>query len=293
MLAPAKPDESRPLRVVYATYWHSSKDIWTFCKKLWFGFLNMAKSMVVKTWPWEKEFSCAAVLLREHAKANDPLLWRLGKFLKIFWYNSRDALKGLVWFMRGLFVDVPSHIANDYSATDAVRNKEGMVMSAEDITQKAEKQLKKIQAHEMEDLIKLLKTKFHTAINSDSAPAHHHLAHIDYHLTPGDQNDLLSSAGRGINEFIHFVSHNIFAKDPVAGAMYTRLIFQCNGNHCAQMLAAIEPYVKVSHAIGQAMGSSETSAACECGDASTACSGDLECGCSRTQKLDTQLGAEC
>jgi hypothetical protein len=253
---------SRPLRVVYATYWHASKDIWTYLKKLVHGLWTMAKSIVKKTRPWEKEFDCAAVTLREHAKPNDPLWFKPVIIWRIFKRNFKDAFKGLGLWIHSLFVDVPSNIRNDWAASDPVRDRKGIVIDDEVLIKKAEKKLRKIQAEEMKDLIKLLQSTFQTKLNSDIAPADRHLVHVDYHLTPGEQNDLLSAAGRGINEFIHFVSHNIFAKDPVAGAVYTSAYFLgAMAVIAPQLLASIEPYVKVSQAIGQAMGSSEVSAA--------------------------------
>jgi hypothetical protein len=273
---------SRQLKIIYATYWQVSSSFKNYMKKVGHALLGMVKSIAFSTRPWEKEFQSAAANLRENALSNEPLWYKPKNLLDVFWYNTRDFVKGFFYLLRGLFVEVPSDIANAYAATEPLRyqkneveelqgtdgtvervlHKKGEIVDRDALLRMAEKKLRKIQAKELEDLIAILRVNFDTALNPQGETLRYQLAHLDYHLKTADQNDFLTGGARGIKALVSYISHQIFAKDPTAGAIYTGASFLgLFAVLTPQAFAMVEPYVRLSDVIGKAMGSSQFSAA--------------------------------
>jgi hypothetical protein len=67
------------------------------------------------------------------------------------------------------------------------------------------------------DLVKISLVTGH----AHTLPKERHFPHVDYHLTPGEQNDIFTAIARGGADTISYLSKNLFIKDPLAGAAYT------------------------------------------------------------------------
>ncbi len=207
------------LQVYAATRWKNHRNIKTSVKSLGYYFINLIKSFFVYTHPWEEEswrnnnFHLVAADLRAHAKPNEPMWRKPVKFLKQFGYAMADVFYGVYDFGAGLVVKMPDTIVNDwYSAAaiptlDSVLSDSSAAISCIQLVE--DDRLKKV----------LLRSKYEPPETYSLSTSK--LATVEYALNPGEQNDILTSMARGLNGFGSFFSHNIYAKDPVAGLLFT------------------------------------------------------------------------
>lgn len=92
------------------------------------------------------------------------------------------------------------------------------------------------------------------------------LSGFQYHLTGGEQNDILSSIARGLNDFANVITHNIYAKQPVPGLIFT-LVYIAGGAAILtpELLKALGPFadalINFYNTIAPALGKSPISQA--------------------------------
>lgn len=248
------------LSVISATNWKSHRNFTTFLKKSGHFFLNMVKSVFVSTTPWEEEawskeskFHLVTKSLRQHASPNEPLWVKPFHFVKHVLHAMIDTVLGIRNISSELAIDMPLDIFNDWASTKALPD-------FEIIQGQINEEIEAIKAVEDERLSLMLDN---FRYDDESSPVTSTLAQAEYHLTPGEANDLLNSIVRGLDGFASLFTHEIFAKDPVAGLLFTTAYFVGAGVIYLPTFSATVfgvAYVNWFSKVSYAMGSSKLAA---------------------------------
>ncbi|STX49640.1 Uncharacterised protein [Legionella hackeliae] len=121
-----------------------------------------------------------------------------------------DCFKGIRNLGTELF-HIPNDIFNDWNSSKSLKDVDAVIKDAEDkiasIIKEEERRLKQL-------------LKDFPEPDSESKVVSE-LAKTDYHLTAGEQNDILTAMVRGLDGFATVFTHNIYGQDPVAGLIFT------------------------------------------------------------------------
>jgi hypothetical protein len=208
------------LDVINATKWKNHRNITTFLKSTAFFILNFFKSIILPTKAWEEEswtnknFHLVATDLRKHITLTEPMWQKPIKLFKQIGYALFDLFKGARNFSSQLSVKMPEHIINDWNSCDELS-------SLDTLLQKANKEIKAISKLEKNRLNQLLEHCNVKDLVQNGSKQTSQLARVEYALTAGEQNDLLTSMTRGLNEFASVFTHNLYTKDPLAGIVFS------------------------------------------------------------------------
>ncbi len=248
-------DMAIPLEIYAAANWKTQRSFKLFIKNILYFLWNIAKSFVVETHNYEIEFNKNAVLLdmQNHVKKHEPLWKKTIKFLKQLLWIFRDILYGVYNFGRQLLFKMPDILKKDWLSTK--RN----IVAIDYAT--INESLATIKMQQTDLLKQILLNKYDATEHQVTAMK---LAAVAYHLTPGEQNDILTSMARGLGKFSDIFIDSIFAKNPVAGLVFTAsyvigaaIIYM--PQTCAKILGDV--YVNVFMNFSYAMGSSKLTAA--------------------------------
>ncbi|STX51113.1 Uncharacterised protein [Legionella busanensis] len=220
-------DEKEELSFIAATRWKTHRNFKAFIISFAYFIGNIFKSMIWPIKPWQeetwkdKEFHLAATELFKHAKLDEPMWYKFSRSVKKVGDALLDLFKGVFNVGGKLFHQVSFGIRDDWYLTESVE-------PLEDTFKEVQKEIDNIDAEEKKLLEKTLSKlesklnengKFIKGLNSKVEEGYP-LAKVPYHLTAGEQNDILTSMVRGVNGFANVFTHNIFAKDPVAGLAF-------------------------------------------------------------------------
>ncbi len=212
---------SESLDVISATRWKNHRNFTAFAKSMAFYILNFFKSFLLPTKTWEEEawtnenFHLVAKTLRENVTPNEPMWKKPIKLFKQMGYALVDVFNGIRDFGAELTFKLPENILNDWDSCNEL-------VPLEQVFEECEKEIAFIKNTEEERLKEILQR-----CNEDSPPVPplskptSRLATVEYALTAGEQNDILTVMTRGLNEFASVFSHNLYAKDPVGGLIFT------------------------------------------------------------------------
>ncbi|CEG57485.1 hypothetical protein [Legionella fallonii] len=206
------------LDIYNATKWKNHRNFTAFAKSIGFYIVNFFKSIVLPTKPWEEEswsndnFHLIAKALREHSSSNEPMWQKPIKLFKQIGYVFADIYNGVRDFGTDLVIKLPDTLVNDWNSCN-----EPPPLSK--VLEKSTTELEEIKGIEEERLRKILERCMIT-------PSEHHkpqskFAAVEYALTAGEQNDILTAMARGLNDFAAVFSHNLYAKDPIGGLVFT------------------------------------------------------------------------
>lgn len=212
----------QPLSIISATKWRSHRNFITSLKSFSYYFWNIIKSAVVATKPWEEEswrnkkqdqrFHLVAAGLRQQVRSDEPMWLKPVKFFRQLLSITKDILVGVHNFGANLVIKLPEDLVNDWNST---KDKP----TVEEVFQQASLEIQAIQANEQLVLNRVFqKSNYVEQVTQEPSST---LAKVSYHLTPGEQNDLLSAAVRGLDSFSSVFTHSIYAKDPIAGLLFT------------------------------------------------------------------------
>ncbi|MGQ3889428.1 hypothetical protein ACQUW5_10395 [Legionella sp. CNM-1927-20] len=215
------------LSVIYSTRWKTHRNFKAFIISFAYFIGNIFKSFILPVKPWEEEtwkdknFHLAAAELREYAKPDEPMWYKFGWSAKKVGEAFMDLFKGVFSVGGKLFHQISFGIRDDWYLTEKLEELPATL-------EKVQNEIDTIAEQEQNLLTKTLRTikdklkENGKDIEESNAKdvSEYPLAIIPYHLTPGDQNDILTSMVRGINGFANVFTHNIFAKDPVAGLAF-------------------------------------------------------------------------
>ena len=254
-----------PLQKIHATSWRISLTPTILFEKLWHMAKNFFMSFLFSTRPY------AAVGLLKYAKPYDPFWYKAWKGIKAVWLNIRDVFKSIFNLFYKLFwTELPSHIRNDYYSTDVIRDTNGKEMTDDAVIKEAEEEIANIKKEEEKTLTTILnekdsngkKTFPNVVWDKEKLEPMRRLAHVDYHLTPGDQNDILTSVARGVEEFVNVFSQNLYAKHPFEAGVYSAtFLFSIAIILSSQLAAQLGAVGKFTQLVGSATGSSVETAA--------------------------------
>ena len=211
--------QKEELDIYTATRWKTHRNTIALLKSVGFFILNFFKSMLVSTHSWEEEswrnqeFHLVTTTLRNQVAPNEPLWIKPLSFLKQIGYIFVDLYKGVRNFGTDLVIKLPTAIVDDWESTKAIK-------PLEETLKEAAQHLATIKAIEKQRLTEILEKNGYTA---NTAPLNitSRLAGVEYELSSGEQNDILTSIARGLNGFSSVFTHNIFAKDPIGGLFFT------------------------------------------------------------------------
>ncbi|BCA94871.1 hypothetical protein TUM19329_12320 [Legionella antarctica] len=211
---------SESLDVINATRWKNHRNFTTFAKSMGFYLLNFFKSILLPTKTWEEEawtnqnFHLFATTLREHVTPNEPMWQKPIRLFKQIGYALVDVYNGVRDFGSELAFKMPEDMLNDWDSCNELP-------TLKEVFEESEKEIAAIKSIEDERLKTILnRCNISSSIGIASTP-NSKLATVEYALTAGEQNDILTVMARGLNEFASVFSHNIYAKDPVAGLVFT------------------------------------------------------------------------
>lgn len=222
---------SRPLTVIHATNWRTTRTVLDFFKRIGWGLLNMLISLALPTrpWPgnpWGDGFHLAAATLIENAKENYPIWHKPIQLIKQIFYSLVDGVKSIEEIGKKIIIELPKDIQYDFECTKATPDLSSLIQSVHAEIKKIEDEESAKMASLILDLNQTAKEKTKLDIQPFSAEFKASVlkfAQAKYHLTPGEQNDILSALARGLGEFSNVFTHNMFAKDPVSGLAFTAL----------------------------------------------------------------------
>lgn len=211
---------SETLEVITATKWKNHRTLTALFKSVGYFVLNFIQSVVVPTRPWEeeswdnKDFHLYAAELRALTKANEPMWQKPVKLFKQIGYALYDVFKGIRDFGAQLSIKMPEDIINDWHSCDGLHDLT-TTLTAADAEIAAVSQIEK---ERLETILE--QCEFNKYKRVLSVPVSE-LAHVEYPLTAGEHNDILSSMAQGLNGFAAVFSHNLYAKDPIGGLVFT------------------------------------------------------------------------
>ena len=211
------------LDIVTSTRWKNHRNLTALFKSTGFFILNIFKGIFMSTHAWEEEswrnankkqhFHLVAVELRRHATPNEPMWRKPFKFFKQVAYAIMDVFRGVRDFGTGLVIGMPAAVLADWQSST--------FLPSLDLTlDEASKAVEAIRTKERERLVDTLQ-RCNFSFSESALEKTSTLAGVEYALTPGEQNDILTAIARGLNGFSSVFSHNIYAKDPLAGLLFT------------------------------------------------------------------------
>lgn len=211
---------SEQVDVINATHWKTHRNFTTLLKSVGFFILDIIKGFFIPTRPWEEEswndehFHLFATELWKHTTPNEPLWLKPVKLFRKIGYALSDIFNGISNFGDHLIVKTPHKLRDDWDSCDEVS-------SLSEVLKDAEIAITDIKNEEQDRLSKSLNLCGYYELNQNPSPATSTLATVEYTPTAGEQNDILTSIARGLNEFGSKLTHNLFAKDPVAGLLFS------------------------------------------------------------------------
>ena len=202
-----------------ATKWKTHRNVIALLQSVGFYIFNIIKGVFVSTHPWEEEtwkdkgFHLVAAGLRSHARPNEPLWRKPFNFFIQLGYAMVDIFNGVYDFGAGLVIRMPTDIISDWESSKKI-------IELNETLKAADRAILSIRR--IED------ARLHTVLGQCGErllayplPASSQLASAEYALSGSEQNDILNAMARGLNGFGSFFSHNIYAKAPVAGLLFT------------------------------------------------------------------------
>ncbi|MDR3441551.1 MAG: hypothetical protein P4L65_00900 [Legionella sp.] len=210
---------SEPLDVYTATRWKTHRTFRAAMKSMVFFFINTVKSIFVPTRPWEEEawanerFHLQAATLRMHVKPLEPMWKKPFSTLMQMGYALMDVFNGISDFGSELIIKMPDHILDDWEASKELP-------ALDDVLHDVTEEIMVMHSQEQERLLNILNKCKKELLVPTSQPTTQ-LAKVEYELSGSDQNDLLNSMIKGLTNFSTVFTHNIYAKDPLAGLFFT------------------------------------------------------------------------
>lgn len=213
-------EASENLSIITATNWQRHRNFKVFLKSTAYFFLNMIKGVFAETQPWEEEawsdeqpnFHLFAKKLRQEAKPNQPLWFKPYYFIKSLTHVTVDIFKGIRTIGSQLVFRLPVDIFNDWASTNDLPDFDLVTKVA---AERELEDIRKIEADSLNNLLGNLDYKITTSAATSM------LAQSEYRLTSGEANDILTAVVRGVDGFSSIFTHEIYAKDPFAGLLFT------------------------------------------------------------------------
>jgi hypothetical protein len=208
---------SAPLTKIFATEWNTHRN---FGAALGHYIVNWFKGIIYPTQPWDGEeekeegeeegFHLYASELIKKSKPDFPLWMKGWHFVKRVGIAIKDIFAGIRNFGQQFTLYLKIDLQDDWASTKSRP-------AYRDTLAEADNQIKYIQTEEQKIREELGILQLHAANDDESLK----LAHSDYHLSYGEEHDILTAVVQGIGGFSGHFTHNLFEKDPVGGLIYS------------------------------------------------------------------------
>lgn len=211
---------TEPLSLYSATRWKNHRNLNAFFKSLGFYLLNIVNSIFFASKPWDEEawanehFHLVAVELRKQTRSNEPMWQKPVKLFKQIYYAFADLFKGVRNSGSQLIFKMPGNLQNDWDSCNELH-------PLNEVLAETEQAIAAIKTEEQERLHKNLTLCGFNPAKRISSPEISKPARVEYALNAGEQNDILTAMARGLHQFASVFSHNLFAKDPIAGLLFS------------------------------------------------------------------------
>lgn len=211
--------EYEELEVYAATRWRTHRSVRAAAKSIGYFLLNIFKGIFVPTRPWAEEdwqnstFHLNAVALHKQVPAVEPMWKKPVYFVKQLANAGMDIFYGINDLWVKLTITMPEDLVNDWESSKALPSLDevlAQVTLGANAIAATEKQL-------LEELLKRCGDK----LIVEAPYSKVQLAGVEYELSAGEFNDLLNSMVRGLTGFSSVFTHNLYAKDPVGGVVFT------------------------------------------------------------------------
>ncbi|MFC3908350.1 hypothetical protein ACFORL_04580 [Legionella dresdenensis] len=212
-------NKEEALTPIKATRWQTHRNFKAFAKSVGYFLLNTLKSAFDNTRTWEEEawsdsdFHLFAAKLRAYATPNAPMWKKPATFIKQFAFAIQDIFRGVRDAGAKLVISLPIEVLHDWASSKAPED-------FNKVAETANKKISEIETTEQKYLDEIF-SKIPDYSPPALSPAQSTLARTDYTLTAGEQNDILTSAVRGLTGFFSFFTHSYYGKDPVGGLLFT------------------------------------------------------------------------
>jgi hypothetical protein len=228
--------QTYPLKTIAATRWRVARDLPSFGRKIGNMLFNMLKNLVTSTQSWKEnepkayrdadKFQMVSYELNAHSKENLSIWQMLGKGIKRAAIGLKDIGFGVYHAGKSVSHDTFIDLRSDWESSKKAGDFETVIRAADE-------HINAMHTAEKDNLDRV----FHNVINTgenkrfvtlddlkrkDVGPhlANISIAHQDYHLTASEANDILNSVLRGVTGFSEVFTHDLFAKNPVAGCAF-------------------------------------------------------------------------
>lgn len=211
--------EHETLDIYAATRWKTHRNFRTAAKSFGYFLLNIVKGIFVSTRPWDeeawgsKEFHLTAIRLRKYVKPIEPMWKKPIYFLKQIGFALVDMVNGIRDFGSHLIIKMPGNLVNDWESSKELP---ALDKELDELTQTS-MQIERLEQETLTAILKWCEQDPSLQVSQPKAQ----LASVEYELSSGEYNDILNSVARGISSFSSVFTHNIYAKDPVGGLVFT------------------------------------------------------------------------
>jgi hypothetical protein len=225
-----------PLTPIAATRWRVARDLPSFGRKIGNMLFNMLKNLVTSTQPWKEnepkayrdadKFQMVSYELNAHSKENLSIWQMLGKGIKRAAIGLKDIGSGVYHAGKSVSHDTFIDLRSDWESSKKADDLKTVIRVADE-------HIKAMHTAEKDNLERVFNNVINTGENKcfitlddlkrkDVGPhlANISIAHQDYHLTASEANDILNSVLRGVTGFSEVFTHDLFAKNPVAGCAF-------------------------------------------------------------------------
>lgn len=211
--------EKEYLEVYNATRWRTHRSVEAAIKSVHHYILNIVKGIFVPTRSWIEEdwtnnkFHLNAARFYQYLTPIEPMWKKPVYFVKQFIDAFIDIFSGISDFGAKLVIRMPEDLINDWESSKELSSLDNALALAKTAA-------KQLSTEEKEHLKKIL-NQCGEQLNKAIPHANVKLADVDYELSSGEFNDILNSMVRGAVNFSTVFTHNIYAKDPVGGLIFT------------------------------------------------------------------------
>ncbi len=201
---------SAPLTKIFATKWNTHRN---FAAAFSNYIANWFKGIIYPTRPWEGEvgnFQLYASELIKKSKPDFPLWMKAWHFTKKVAIALKDIFTGIRNFGQQLTLYLKIDLQDDWASSKPLP-------AYKETMNAAHNQIRYIQTEEQKIKDQLGIFPLDAANDAEELK----LAEADYHLSYGEEHDLLTAMVQGVGSFTGHFTHNLFAKDPVGALIYS------------------------------------------------------------------------
>jgi hypothetical protein len=211
---------SEQLDLYAATKWQTHRNFTSFFKSIGHFLFNMVKSLFFKTTPWDEEtwenrnFHLVASELHKHVTPLVPFWQKVANFFDKIKDAISDLFHGYYDLKSQIAFQWPVELLNDWNSCKKPP-------SLAHLFNQVNQNLTEIATEEKKRLNEILNFSGLDQLNPYNTTTVSKLASVEYALSGGEQNDVLTVIARSLKDFTSELNHSTYGKDPIGGLLYT------------------------------------------------------------------------